>query len=115
MHMVRKTDTQIVKELRGGKGEVEIQHIVSKEELNGHGNMYAMVRLKPGCSIGYHQHVGNTEPYFILEGKGVFIDNDGSRTDVGPGDVCYIEVGQSHGMENNSDRDLVLMALVYNA
>lgn len=112
--MVRKTDVQIVKELRGGKGEAEIHHIVSKEELNGHGNMYAMVRLKPGCSIGYHQHVGNTEPYFILEGQGTFVDNDMSRTEVGPGDVCCIEVGQSHALENNSDKDLVFMALVYN-
>ena len=34
LYMVRKTNTQIVKELRGGKGEVEIQHIVSKEEFS---------------------------------------------------------------------------------
>lgn len=112
--MVRKTRKEIKQGLRGGKGEVEINHIVSKEELNGHGNMYAMCRLKPGCSIGWHQHVGNTEPYFILEGQGIFVDNDGSRTEVGPGDVCYIDVGQSHAMENNSDKDLVFMALIYN-
>ena len=42
------------------------------------------------------------------------MDHDGSRIEVGPGDVCYIEVGQSHGMENNSDQDLVFMALIYN-
>ena len=113
--MVRKTDVKIIEGLRGGKGSVEIHHIVSAEELTGHGSMYAMVRLKPGCSIGWHQHVGNTEPYFILEGKGTFVDNDGSRIEVGPGDVCCIEVGQSHAMENNSDQDLVFMALVYNA
>ena len=33
---------------------------------------------------------------------------------VGPGDVCVIEVGQGHSMENNSDQDLVFMALIYN-
>lgn len=44
----------------------------------------------------------------------VFIDNDGSRIPVGPEDVCIIECGQSHGMENNSDEELVMMALVYN-
>lgn len=112
--MVRKAQVEIKKELRGGKGEVEISHIVSKEELNGHGNMYAMMRLKPGCSIGMHQHIGNTEPYFILEGSGTFVDNDGSRTEVGAGDVCVIEIGQSHAIENNSDKDLVFMALIYN-
>ncbi len=113
--MVRKAQIEVRKEVRGGKGEVEFHHIVSADELNGHGSMYAMCRLKPGSSIGWHQHTGNTEPYFILEGHGTFVDNDGSRTEVGPGDVCVIEVGQSHSMENNSENDLVMMALVYNA
>ena len=65
--------------------------------------------------MGWHQHVVNTEPYFILKGKGVFVDNDGTRTEVGPGDVCVIEVGQSHSLENPNDEELVFMALVYNA
>lgn len=112
--MVRKAEIEIKKEVRGGRGEVEFQHILSAKELNGHGSLYARVRLKPGCSIGFHQHIGNTEPYFILEGQGTFVDNDGSRTLVGPGDVCVIEVGQGHAMENNSDEDLVFMALIYN-
>ena len=112
--MVRKTQVEIKQGLRGGKGEVEFHHIVSKEELNGHGNMYALCRLKPGSSIGWHQHIGNTEPYFILEGQGTVVDADGSRVEVGPGDVCVIEVGESHAMENNSDKDLVFMALIYN-
>ena len=113
--MVRKLNIETKKEVRGGKGDPDLRHILSADELNGHGSMYAQVRLKPGCSIGFHQHIGNTEPYFILEGHGTFVDNDGSRTEVGPGDVCCIEVGQGHAIENNSDADLIFMALIYNA
>ncbi len=112
--MVRKPTTEVRKNMRGGSGEVLLEHIISKEEMNGHGRLYARIRLKPGCSIGFHEHIGDTEPYFILEGKGIFVDNDGSRTEVGPGDVCCIEVGQGHAIENNSDGDLVFMALIYN-
>ncbi|MDO4475794.1 MAG: cupin domain-containing protein [Lachnospiraceae bacterium] len=113
--MVRKTMNRVAHELRGGSGDVIIQDVVTAAEMNGHGSMYAKVTLKPGCSIGYHQHVDNTEQYFILSGHGVFVDTDGSRVEVGPDDVCYIEVGQSHGMENTSaDEDLVFMALIYN-
>ncbi len=43
------------------------------------------------------------------------MDNDGTRTEVGPGDVCVIEVEQSHSLENPNDEELVFMALVYNA
>lgn len=113
--MVRKTKVAVVEHPRGGEGSVEFHHIVSEEELNGHGSMYAMAVLRPHSSVGWHQHVGNTEPYFILKGKGVFVDNDGTRTEVGPGDVCVIEVGQSHSLENPNDEKLVFMALVYNA
>ncbi len=112
--MVRKPTVEERENMRGGNGKVTLEHIVSKEEMNGHGRLYARIRLRPGCSIGFHEHIGDTEPYFILEGHGIFVDNDGSRNEVGPGDVCYIEVGQGHAIENNSDDDLVFMALIYN-
>ena len=80
--MVRKTEVNVVEHARGGEGSVEFHHIVSAEELNGHGSLYAMAILRPHSSVGWHQHVGNTEPYFILKGHGVFVDNDGTRTEI---------------------------------
>lgn len=76
--------------------------------------MYALIRMEPHSSIGFHEHIGETEPYYIISGHGTFIDNDGSRIPVGPDDACLIECGQSHGFENDSDEELVMMALVYN-
>ena len=67
-----------------------------------------------GASVGWHQHVHDTEPYYILKGEADFIDNDKSVTKVGPGDCCIIEVGQYHSIENNSDSDVEFMALIYN-
>ncbi len=113
--MVRKTTSEVREKMRGGNGQVEFEHVLSKEELNGVGRLYAKIRLKPGCSIGRHQHVGETEPFYVLEGHGTFVEDDGTRVEVGPGDVCIIEPGQSHSMENNTDEDLVFMALIYNA
>ena len=92
--MVRKTNVVVQQNVRGGEGTVEFHHILAEEELYGHGKLYAKVVLKPHSSIGMHQHVGNTEPYFVLKGTGVFVDNDGSRTEVHEGDVCVIEPGQ---------------------
>lgn len=113
--MVRKENMMKVDGLAGGKGTAYVYHVVSEEELLGHGRLYARVVLKPNSSVGYHQHVDETEPYLILKGNGVFIDNDGGRINVEPGDVCTIEVGQSHGLENNSNEDLEFMALIHMA
>jgi len=112
--MVRKAEIKKVEHLQGGEGCVFIHSILKTEELNGHGRMYAMVRMEPHSSIGYHQHMKETEPYYILSGHGIFIDNEKNRISVGPGDVCLIECGQSHGIENTSDEELVMMALIYN-
>ena len=113
--MVRKTTKRVVENARGGAGTVEFYDILAPEEFNGHGRLYAKTVIKPHSSIGFHVHEADTEPYYILEGHGVFVDNDKSRTEVGPGDVCVIEVGQGHAIENNTDEYLVMMALVYNA
>ena len=112
--MVRKDRVVTAENMRGGVGSLEIHHIVEKEELLGHGTMFARVILKPHSSIGWHQHVGNTEPYYIIKGVGTFVDNDGSKTEVYPGDVCTIEVGQWHSMENNTDEDMEMIAFVMN-
>lgn len=112
--MVRRENLEEVKGLAGGKGTARVYHVVGSDELNGHGRMYARVVLPPGASVGWHQHVHDTEPYYILSGEGEFIDNDHTRTKVHAGDVCIIKVGQFHSMENNSDGDLEFMALIYN-
>ena len=74
--MVRKENTVAVEHLGGGKGTAYVHHIISKEEFLGHGRMYARVVLPPGASVGWHQHVHDTEPYYILKGQADFIDND---------------------------------------
>ena len=80
----------------------------------GFGECNAKVVLKPNSSVGWHRHVGETEPYYILEGEGIFVDDDGSRTKVGPGDVCTILPGQCHAIENASScKDLAFMALIH--
>ena len=116
--MVRRENIVEVQGLAGGSGPARVCHIVSKEELLGHGRLYARVVLPPKSSVGWHQHVRDTEPYYILKGEGDFTESaDGiakTVTRVRPGDVCVIEVGQWHSLVNNSDSDLEFMALIYN-
>lgn len=112
--MVRKEQVEMVNGLAGGKGPAKVCHVVTRDELMGHGRMYARVILPPGSTVGWHQHKHDTEPYYILKGEADFIDNDHSVTKVHAGDVCLIKVGQFHSLENNSDSDVEFMALIYN-
>ncbi len=112
--MVCKEVPVIKENVRGGKGHVIFYYIMSENELMGHATMYARVVIPPHCSIGLHQHIGNTEPYYILSGEGIFTDADGSKVTVHAGDICKIECGESHAIENESEEDLVMMALIIN-
>ena len=105
-----------VREKMGGTGigPAYVYDIVKKEDLRGHGRLYAKIVLPPGSTIGWHQHVGESEPYYILSGEGDFKDNDGTVTKVHAGDICDIKVGDFHSIDNNGTEDLALIALVYN-
>lgn len=112
--MIRKPEIELRQNVRGGEGTVEFRHIFSQSELMGHGTLYAHIVIPPHGSIGWHQHVGNTEPYYVIKGKGIFTDNDGSKTEVTAGDVCTIEVEQSHSIENPNEEPLEFIALILN-
>ena len=116
--MIRKVEGVEAECLAGGKGKATRYVILPKEELDGLGRLYARIVLQPGSSIGWHQHEKDTEPYYILRGEGDFIEgrseNDKNVTRVHAGDVCTIDVGQWHSLENNSDGELEFMALIYN-
>jgi len=113
--MVRKETFEVRTKMGGtGIGEAYVYDIVKKEDLRGHGRLYAKIVLPPGSTIGWHQHKGETEPYYILSGEGDFTDTDGSVTKVHAGDICTIEVNGYHALENDGTEDLALIALIYN-
>lgn len=112
--MVRKTDKKmIIENPHGGMGSITVYKILTSEDTLGNVSLFAKVIINPQTTIGYHQHIGEAETYYVLKGQGFFINNQKERIPVKPGDVCSIEVGQSHGMENLSDHEMEIMALVY--
>lgn len=95
-----------------GKGEITIKHILGANELGGN-DMYAQVTIPPGCSIGYHEHHGNTETYYILQGEALYDDNKRGMITMTPGMTSFCPDGEGHSIENAStDQDLVFMALI---
>ena len=98
-------------ELKGGKGTIKIVNILEKDEVYGTGRLFAISIIPPGCSIGYHQHVGDFETYYFLKGKAKVVDN-GKEDILGPGDsmVCY--EGDWHVIENIGDEDLEYVAVI---
>lgn len=101
------------KQIRENKetGTVVIEHLLDEKLFQGQNTMFAQVTLAPGCAVGYHQHKGNNETYYILSGNGLYTE-DGQNVQVTAGDVAFCPDGGFHGLKNTGSSDIVFIALI---
>ena len=99
----------------GGKGTMKLEKLLSPAEMGDKCGLYARVTLPPGAVLGYHEHHGNAECYFMLSGEGVYDDN-GQKRVIRAGDVTWTADGCGHGLSNEDGKeDVVFMALIINS
>jgi len=99
--MIRRADelsSEIFDSRFGGNGQVSVTRILETDQFRGKGRLFARNLLKPGASIGRHQHKEDAETYYILSGSGT-VDDNGVRKPVGPGDVVFTADGGYHAIE----------------
>ena len=73
--------------------------------------MFSRVTIPAGCELGYHEHHGESETYYLLTGKGVYSDN-GKEIEAKAGDVFFCDDGNGHGLKNTGDEELSFVALI---
>ena len=99
-------------ERSNGKGWIHIDRLLTPEVMGPHVKMYAKVTVDIDSGIGYHQHIGDGESYYILEGSADYIDEFGEHCQLQPGDVTFTKDQMSHGIYNAGNIPLVFMALI---
>lgn len=99
----------------GGVGRMKLEKLLGPAEMKDKCGLFARVTLHPGDVLGYHEHHGNSECYFILSGEGEYDDNGVKRT-IKAGDVTWTPDGCGHGLSNAAGGDdLVFIALIINS
>lgn len=96
---------------QGGAGYIIREALISEEERGAHCSMFNRIVLEEGCEVGWHQHVGDGEAYYILEGKGLYNEN-GTEVVVEAGDSMFCKDGEWHALKNTEKEDLVFVALI---
>lgn len=113
--MIRKSNERITAKKPGpfgGAGEVTITCLLnSPEEMEAKGRAFNHITVHPGAEIGYHVHTGDAETYYILSGSGVYNDN-GTEVTLHAGDVACCAAGEGHGLKNNTDEPIEMIALI---
>lgn len=98
-------EEKVTPHFNGGEGEF-IARI-----FNDGVNKILRGKLEPGSSIGYHIHDTSSEIIYILSGNGKMRIEDNEER-LTAGDCHYCMKGQSHGLINDSDEDLIFFAVV---
>ena len=103
--------TEKASELVGGKGSALMIYHLEDSELPEKCGIFAEIVLEPGATVGYHQHVGDNELYYIIEGKGLYTEN-GEEYEVDAGTRTMVYDGDFHGLDNTGEEPLKFLAVV---
>lgn len=88
-------------------GEKELVASIFKDE----NNKILRGKLVAGASIGLHTHETTSETIFIVKGKGKVL-YEGKYESVNEGTCHYCPKGHSHSLINDSEDDLIFVAVV---
>lgn len=91
-----------------GKGLLKHTIVLHTADFDTNLKFLIYTEMKPGTSIGNHEHGDDEEVYIVLEGTGEMTTN-GEKVSVKKGDVILNKPYWSHGLENNSDKDLKIL------
>lgn len=103
--------TEVLPKRFGGKGELHMTKLLETDQFQGKGRLFARNVLPPGSSLGWHQHTGDIEAYYILSGVGT-VDDNGTKKQVAAGDLVFTDNGEFHSIENTGSDNLEFIALV---
>lgn len=104
-------EVQKAEHASGGAGYILKEALIKGEQLGDGCGMFSEVIIKPGCELGYHEHHGETETYYLLKGKGIYNEN-GTKREICAGDVTFCPDGEGHGLVNDGDEDIIFIALI---
>lgn len=112
--MIKNPENMLVEiknNMRGGVGDVEIVSLLNQGEYKGKSRLIAKITLDKGCSIGYHIHENEEEIFYLVSGNAIYNDN-GIEKEISPGTCTLTLGGESHGVKNNGDTTVVILATI---
>lgn len=112
--MIRTTSemqTEVRPNMRGGPGQVTVQHYLPKEAFGAKVRLCARLTIPAGAGIGMHEHAQEDEVYLVLSGEGL-LDDGRSTTPIAAGDAVLTGKGGSHSVSNTGSQPLVIAAVI---
>ncbi len=111
--MIRRNGTyeaEVRENMRGGLGEARIEHLWRADELHGRARLFSRITLQPGCSIGFHEHLGEAEVFVVIRGEARMLDGD--RDEILRAGDTILTSEQGHSVEAVGEQTLEMLAVI---
>jgi len=107
MHITRKSDYP--EKLFTPDGEI-IQEILGLAASQTKSHSLAKITIEPGKGSARHFHKESEESYLILSGKASIMIDD-HQFSLSAGEAILIEANEVHQIANNTDQNLIFLAV----
>lgn len=97
--------------LKDGYGTTDFLNVVPDEFRPKNSRLFSVMSLEKGCSVGRHEHTGETEIYYVLQGEGIINDNGIIRPFL-MGDCNICGNGDYHSVSNENEATLRIFAVI---
>jgi len=94
------------------------ERVVFGEEKMGKSTIFHSERIlvglnafEPGQEHRLHTHEGMDKVYYVTEGRGLFLTEEGAHP-MKTGDMLAAPEGAPHGIRNDSDERLIVLAVL---
>jgi len=94
----------------GGSGPIVFRRLIDAGEFETDVDFLDLTVIPPGSTIGRHEHQGNEELYFIVNGDPL-VRVDGDERRLNRADVAIVRSGGSHELINDSGRDVEIFVV----
>ena len=94
--------------IHGGTGLCRHATVFQGEEMQAPVRFINYTIVPPGASFGLHRHGNDNEFYIVLDGDGVYTQDD-RDIPVTAGDIIMNPASGAHGIRNTGDSDMRLL------
>ena len=112
--MIRKSDEmrrEVRSEMRGGTGDINLVHMLEKEDMKGKARLCALMQIPVSGSIGEHLHDPDAEIYLVMSGTAK-LEANGESFILNKGDAVFTGPAESHSVSNAGDTTLEIIGIV---
>ncbi len=94
----------------GGRGTISFRRLLDQSSFGAPVDFVDYTVVPPGSVIGLHEHDGNDELYFVVDGSPM-VSFAGEECRLMKGDIAVVRSGEAHSLNNDTASNVSILVV----